>query len=364
MYITGPTAHGCTAGTSTQTLPSIAAGESFSGNEVSRVQTAGRPTWRDFSSNSDETARSLNYYGPVWHDSDELSDAKHAASYSSHPWADAQKSTNRSLPISAAKRLPINFSGPRGVFSLDPKLRQRRTQYSTCVSDKLRTKHKAQLCGGKVRTTKAASSRRKQTTGEVVWKDALELPCGMLVETDGILADGACAEGPSGTYVHRISRYPPKIKDSIRTVHAGPVPARFPPREKKRESPPLRRMMHPLRARKVGRGTRSKALTLDDALPIVVQHRPGCTHTVQGRGRLFGNRNFLPLASSSASVWKSIASIPEDPPPPPRPRTIGRPHRKGRENTKQRRSFVSEGRANVAVSPRVPPGPWKTPPFS
>lgn len=305
----------------------------------------------------------MNSLSPVWRDSDELLEVEHAATSSSYPWTGAQKSPDRPLPSLATRRISTKLAGSRSVFSLDPTLRRKNTPNSTCVSGKLRTKHKAPVCDGKAHT-KAASSPRKRTNHAAVWKDALEVPRGMLLNTERSLKVGADAERPSEpTTVHGFSEYQPETQDSVRIVFGGPVPLRFPPGTKKREPPPLRRMMHPLRARKVGRGARSKTLTFHDALPIVVQHRPRVAHIAQTRGRLFRNGRFLSLASSPAAVWKSIAFIPEDPPTPSQSRASGLPHRKGRENTQQRTVF-SEGHTNVAVSPRIPPGPWKTPPFS
>lgn len=363
IYATRTAAHGHMAGSSAQTLPTNA-GKHLAGKGNLQLQEEGRPTWRDWSSLDDEAAHSLGSFGPVWHDSDELLEAEPDTPPASYPWAGAQKSPDRSLPSLATQRLPKKNAGSHSVFSLDPTLGRRRTQSSTRVPGKLQTKHKALLCDGKT-LTKTGSSRRKRTAGAAVWKDALEVPQGILVVSERTLTTGADAEGPSGTIVHGFSRYQQETQDSAQTAHGGPVPVRSPARREKRESPPLRRMMHPLRARKVGRGARTKPLlTFDDALPIVVQHRPRGGHAAQTRGRLFGNGSFLSLASSSAAVWKSIASIPEDPPPPTRPRVSGLPRRKGRESVEQRRTLLSEGRANVVVSPRVSPGLWRTPPFS
>lgn len=363
IYATRTAAHGHTAGSSAQTLPTNA-GKHLPGKRNLQLQEEGRPTWRDWSSLGDEAAHSLDSFGPVWHDSDELLEEEPATPPTPCAWAGAQKSPDRSLPSLATRRLLTKNAGSCSVFSLDPTLGRRRTQSSTRVPSNLQTKHKASLCNGKTRT-KTGSSRRKRTTGEAVWKDALEVPQGILVVPERTVAIGDDAEGPSGTIVHGFSGYQQETQDLAQTAHGGPVPVRSPTRREKRESPPLRRMMHPLRARKVGRGARSKSLlTFDDALPIVVQHRPRGGHAAQTRGRLFGNGSFLSLASSSAAVWKSIASIPEDAPPPPRPRVSGLPRRKGKESVEQRRTLLSEGRANVVVSPRVPPGLWRTPPFS
>ena len=358
MYVSRTPSHAYTSGTSTETLPTNA-GHRFSEKENLQLEEAGEPTWRDWSSHGEEAASSFNSLGPVWRDSDMLLETDHVSPCSPYPRAGARKSPDRSLPSLATKN-----AGSRGVFSLDPTLRRKGTHYSTYVPGRLPTKHKSPVCDGQVRT-KAASSRRKRTAGAAVWKDALEVPRGILVFTERPLTVGADAKGPRGTIVHGFSARQPENQDPDQTAYGGPVPVRSPLRTKKRESPPLRRMMHPLRARKVCSGARSETLlTFDDALPIVVRHRPRNARIAQARGRLFGNGGFLSLASSSAAVWKSIASLPEDPAPPPRPRVSGLPHGKGRISKGQRRTLFPEGRPNVVVSPRIPPGLWRTPPFS
>lgn len=363
MYVTRAPPHGHTVGTSTQTFPTNAR-HHLSEKENLQLQQAGQPTWRDWSSNGEEAANFFYSIGPVWRDSDELLGADRASPSSSHPRVGALKSSDRSLPSLATRRLAKKNAGSRAVFSLDPTLRRKRTQYSTYVPARLPTKHNAPVCDWNVRT-KAASSRRKRTAGGAVWKDALEVPRGLLELTERPLTIGAHAEGPSGTIVHDFSAYQPESQDPDPTAYGGPLPVRSFLRKKKRESPPVRRMMHPLRARKVCRGARSKPLlTFDDALPIVVRHRPRSVHIAQARGRLFGNGSLSSLASSSAAVWKSIASFSEEPAPPPHPRVVGLPHGKGRGSMEQRRTLFPERRPNVVVSPRTPPSLWRTPPFS
>lgn len=319
-------------------------GSSPSGEGTLRPEGAEGPVWRD---EPGSVYRDTSLW-PVWRDSDEWPERRENLPSPSCPYV--QELVGHFPPSRDPPKLPkIVRKSDISVSPLRAVLRRRRSQNPTRVLGSFKIKHKPSWIGEKD-CAETVSSCRKQTAGVAVWKDTVaesgrighSKVWGFVADTKGSRDAATAVDGAAGRS--------PKSRTLATAVGFGAIPVPPPPRDEKIRPTRHRQATNTRLSRKMGRGARVHSLAFEDLLSIGAQCTAGPWH---GKKR---NSGFLSVATSSAAaVWRSIASIPDDPPIGPRASGCVRTLRRGETRFDQWRS-VSLG---LSRPPRAPAfEPW------